>query len=324
MNILYLIGNGFDLAQDLKTRYIDFYPYYISRQDITNPAIKELCQTIDANYETWADMELALGEYTSNLKKDDFEDVYYDLSACLREYLRNEQDKFNLTGEVANKITYDILTPYECLYGRDRDALYNILNQERHIHNVNIVTFNYTNLVDSIFDSPKYIGAIIDKETYLRGIHHVHGGINSTMIMGVNDSSQIKNSDFIHDEDVADILIKPKSNDAIRSAEAVACSRLILQADIIILFGLSLGDTDKVWWQEIADAMVRNHSMYLVIYSYLGGPIDMTRGQKLGAKIRGVRNNFISKVKFHESLKESIEERIFVSFDHQYLSTKGI
>ena len=43
MNILYLIGNGFDLAQGLKTKYTDFYPYYIDRT-VCNPAVKKILE----------------------------------------------------------------------------------------------------------------------------------------------------------------------------------------------------------------------------------------------------------------------------------------
>lgn len=43
MNILYLIGNGFDLAQGLKTKYTDFYPYYIGRT-VYNPAVKKMLE----------------------------------------------------------------------------------------------------------------------------------------------------------------------------------------------------------------------------------------------------------------------------------------
>ena len=40
MNILYLIGNGFDLAQGLKTSYNDFYNYlpFIS-DDVLNEKV---------------------------------------------------------------------------------------------------------------------------------------------------------------------------------------------------------------------------------------------------------------------------------------------
>jgi hypothetical protein len=34
MNILFLIGNGFDLNLGMKTRYVDFYNYYISNTSL--------------------------------------------------------------------------------------------------------------------------------------------------------------------------------------------------------------------------------------------------------------------------------------------------
>jgi len=31
MNIIYIIGNGFDINLGLKTRYVDFYKWYVDR-----------------------------------------------------------------------------------------------------------------------------------------------------------------------------------------------------------------------------------------------------------------------------------------------------
>ena len=37
MNITFIIGNGFDLNLDLKTKYIDFYNYYFSIESEKKP-----------------------------------------------------------------------------------------------------------------------------------------------------------------------------------------------------------------------------------------------------------------------------------------------
>ena len=67
MNITYIIGNGFDVNLGLKTRYQDFYDYY-QNQPSPSEEVKQLKAHIDRNKENWADLELALGEYTSNLR----------------------------------------------------------------------------------------------------------------------------------------------------------------------------------------------------------------------------------------------------------------
>lgn len=322
MNVLYFIGNGFDLAQGLKTRYSDFYPYYTNRVTYPSPAVRKICETIKADYATWADMELALGQYTSEMNKENFDDVYYDMSDCLRLYLRVEQEKFDPTESKVKKIKHDILYPHESLLGRDRDSISNLFLQNKDSSvAINIVTLNYTNLLDKIFGEPIDLGKANGHLTNLKGLYHLHGDLDRTIIMGVNDSSQIANQEFAQDDDITDVLIKPQSNDAIRSSESVMCATLIQKADIIVLFGLSLGDSDNFWWQRIATAMSVRSNMRLMIFCYPDAPIDITRGHKIGSKIRQVRNLFLSKIDAVNSVKENIAERIYVSFDQDYLST---
>ena len=68
MEILYLIGNGLDIAQGMNTRYSDFYKKYSKPYEIDiHPAAKKLRAEIDKDYTTWADMELSFGKYTENI-----------------------------------------------------------------------------------------------------------------------------------------------------------------------------------------------------------------------------------------------------------------
>lgn len=69
MQILYIIGNGFDLNLDLKTSYNDFYKYYETVES-KNPNVQKLKEHISKTYDSWADLELALGDYTQHLKKN--------------------------------------------------------------------------------------------------------------------------------------------------------------------------------------------------------------------------------------------------------------
>ena len=39
MNITYIIGNGFDINLGLKTRYVDFYKWYVDRNRESTPDV---------------------------------------------------------------------------------------------------------------------------------------------------------------------------------------------------------------------------------------------------------------------------------------------
>ena len=79
MNILFLIGNGFDLNLGMKTNYNDFYKYYASKQS-SSDLIQKLKKEIDGNIENWSDLELALGKYPSALTRK-FLSVFHSIKS---------------------------------------------------------------------------------------------------------------------------------------------------------------------------------------------------------------------------------------------------
>ena len=91
MNIVHIIGNGFDLNLDLKTSYRHFYEYY-KNQESKNENIKLLKKEIDSDSENWSDLELALGKFTSKIKTvDEFEVIRRDIILNLSNYLSDLQ-----------------------------------------------------------------------------------------------------------------------------------------------------------------------------------------------------------------------------------------
>ncbi|HIR76484.1 MAG TPA: hypothetical protein IAB97_06215 [Candidatus Choladousia intestinipullorum] len=75
MNITFLIGNGFDINLGLKTRYSDFYPYFIEKSTETN-----MIRTwLEADELLWADLEEQLGNKLENVKESEQDKFYEDM-----------------------------------------------------------------------------------------------------------------------------------------------------------------------------------------------------------------------------------------------------
>ena len=67
---LYILGNGFDLAHGLKTRYSDFRDYLAKKQ---RNKISSLLDTLESVYDQdklWSDFERALGNPNENFIKE--------------------------------------------------------------------------------------------------------------------------------------------------------------------------------------------------------------------------------------------------------------
>lgn len=323
MNIVYCIGNGFDIAQGLRTRYSDFYAQYTNKYSTSiSPSAKKLRESIKSDYETWADLEMGLGAYTIYLNEDNHDEAYFDLSDSLREYLKKEEKRFWPDATRKDEIIGDLVRPYKTLLERDAAEISSILDKNplEDIH-INIISFNYTTTLEKLLPEHESVQIcnLTHHNVYLDNIYHIHGTLDSAMIMGVNDSSQILNEAFHNNPDICDVLVKPQSNEAIRSNNVSICEKLITQADLIVIFGMSIGETDKLWWQLIGETILDN-KVKLIIFEHIDKPIDFTRAQKIGAKRKEVIKKFTSKLKFQPEHIKIISNRIYVNFSTDFLA----
>ena len=68
-------------------------------------------------------------------------------------------------------------------------------------------------------------------------------------LLGVNDLSQLK-SEIFTPLDLSG-LIKPIMIETDIDENSGKLDVIINQSNIIYIFGMSLGDTDKIWWKEL-------------------------------------------------------------------------
>ena len=81
MQTVFLIGNGFDVNLGLKTRYTEFYDYYLNIPT-KNENVKKLKLHLKENKsDFWSDLEIGLGKYTANLSSyEQVEEAYDDIN----------------------------------------------------------------------------------------------------------------------------------------------------------------------------------------------------------------------------------------------------
>ncbi len=101
----------------------------------------------------------------------------------------------------------------------------------------------------------------------LNDIIHVHGEVGDTVIIGVDDKNQIVNEKFRDNPEVNDLLIKKESIRSMKSLAIDRCETLISEANMIILFGVSLGKTDNQWWKLIGEEM-KNREIIILQFLY--------------------------------------------------------
>lgn len=315
MNIVFLIGNGFDLNLGMKTRYMDFYDYY-KKIPTKSDIIQELKKNIDTYIENWSDLELALGEYTKNIHSlIELDEIYEDILDNLANYLQKEEENFDFS-KVNDSVLYDhLIFPENLLLPADVQKIKQFRSQWlKNRININILTFNYTKTLEKIIGEETNVQFTTNDNNiiYFGNIYHIHGYIDNRMILGVNDTSQILNSTFHNNQDILETIVKSNCNQASKHTIDNQCIDLIKSANLICIFGSSLGDTDKLWWDVIIEQLKQN--CRLIIFDR-DMPIPLRRENLKERIVRQKKNFFLRNSNLSENEKEAMKKFIYVGLN---------
>lgn len=281
MNITYFLGNGFDIGLGLETSYKQFYDYYNDKMRDKNDLIyNELKKDQDNNYENWSDLEVALGrllQYVSDSDVERFIDAKINMDNLLEEYLMREEDKFTMTDgdnvQFLQKIINDLPN---CYSEQDRTIINGILRPNAIRTNIyNVITLNYTNSIDKIFKSCKQniickkkigINDCVDKTG---SVLHLHGELgHQNLLVGVNDETQIIHEKHRNNQQIKLLMIKPYLNEMLGLNKISKAKKIIDGSNIICMYGVSIGQTDKMWWEYIIKWLNTSNQNILIIYNY--------------------------------------------------------
>lgn len=334
MKIVYLIGNGFDINLGLKTRFRQFYDYYLEQNSPTDTitTFKDvLAQNKDI--EQWADLELVLGDYAQNFTKetaDDFRELLFDIQDNLAQYISLQKTEIIVSEEDKKKINDDLFFPYRYLSEREKRN-FNIYKSQydQYNYDVNVITFNYTDTFEKIFDYERGVKQL-SAHTYgnrsypnnLNSVEHIHGTTTSNMILGINNVSQLNNEELQKSKKVIRCIVKPEMNKNAGTLRDDRSFGLIAQADLICVFGMSLGSTDAIWWEAISRRLLNSNAV-VVIFSINGGTPEI-RGFLLEDYKDEIREKLLSYSNYSEKERNSIFERIFVCLNSKMFNVSNL
>ncbi|MDF4223249.1 AbiH family protein [Maribacter sp. M208] len=316
MKIIYLLGNGFDVNLKLQTKYTDFYKHY--RKVVSE---KEVISKIKKNIEsenTWADLESALGQYTSQVNSiAEFIEIFEDIGDNLAEYLRDQEEKIEALKINKEKFYGYLSFPENSLPVAQKNKVTAIRNKwANHQWETHVITFNYTKTFEKLIGEnikALQLGNHHNAKIFYRGIQHVHGFIDDSMVMGVNDISQIKNELFHNETELTSAFIKSDCNQAMQHTIDEQCKKHISSANLICIYGSSLGITDKIWWESIGERL--KSDCYLIIFSYSNEKISRRRDYKKKSLRHEIKTSFLQKTNLTEQEKEKAYSKIFVGIN---------
>lgn len=302
MNITFLIGNGFDLNLKLNTRYSDFYKYYIENdpKDLLSNSIKE-------DFEMWSDLEVGLGEFLKDVDEtqiEEFLDSKSTLERMLSEYLSLENQRVVIKDEKAlsEEFKKKILNFFYDFNSIDKEHYHQLVSNTRAQINYKFITFNYTNVLDMIVNAAQKhckpfgnhtVGGTGYNDTVITP-HHIHGKLTEDLILGLDNTEQIRNDKLKTNPRLTNYIIKSAVNIALGEKKIEKAKEIIDKSKYVCLFGLSIGDTDGMWWRYIIEWLKREKDNRLVLFINKNTNVQLS-GQE--------------KIRFRDSNREMMLER---------------
>ena len=249
--ILYIIGNGFDLAHGMKTSYEDFHQWLLDNGESSAVnRIESLYPNITNNEGRWCDVESALGsitlEETINYDRNfqecsdeiNCEDSSHKAYRC-GENLKNVADIFPglLRDWVTSISTKDISPKFEII----KDAKF--------------LSFNYTRTLEDAY------------QIKTDNILHIHETIigNRPLVVGYGEA-RFEDDEYVSDDDTIDVvLIKNllsyyrKPVDAIlKETKPKEWFKGLNEIESVIVYGHSCSKVDKPYFQKVAESINDN------------------------------------------------------------------
>lgn len=265
MSTLFLIGNGFDINCGMKTRYTDVYQKYIN-QSSKSEVIKNFKENISADFETWGDFEIAMGEYAKELQKEEeFLECIRDFAHYMEGHLVEENNKLkkllndkNIFSAVAQEMEQSFRSFYT-------DISHNIDStmQQRnatYYADFKAISFNYTDVFDVLWEERV---APYSKNSVI----HIHGELQDAPVFGVDNIEQIK-ANYVFTRRGKRGFIKPIFNSLYDEQRVLSAKKLIKNSWTICAYGMSLGDSDLSWRNEVIEWLKSNKDHHLFVYKY--------------------------------------------------------
>lgn len=334
MNITFLIGNGFDIGLGLKTRYENFYEKYCCPTEEDNANIKAFKNTLrswqqirDADKSKytrytkivdWSDFERAFGKHSNDFRlqnKGAYVERFEHFVKSFNEYLKSEEGKVDYSD---TKLIIDTMNKATTTYYHIRPGDKNRIQQEitRYGNQTvyNFVSFNYTKTVD---ECAEIFNNFLKNDSFrsVGKVRHIHGYVERNMIIGVDNENQIENPELSQDSEIISELLKPTQNQDSRTNYESDVISMINQSQVICVYGMSIGETDKKWWNIISKWLLSDSHRVLIILSHNENYDErFTFTQR--RTVNEITNKYFDLVDLSDIEKEKIKDRIFVGINY--------
>lgn len=330
MNIVHLVGNGFDIKAGLRTDAKTLIAEIVKSnkdKDIPDYA-RNLLDTISSEgIETWADFESKLGEYSNNEIINNDPNQYVEAKAFFDENLavliqeRMKQIDNSFIDKNSLVCMNNLSNIFNALSDGNRRQLFTLLSNpsSNTVISHNFVVFNYTPTLLKMINKSLARGQRLDDKRsrfmhYLGKHQYAHGFLGGVPVCGIDNVEQVTNKQFRDNPNVINTLIKESIQHAIGSEDHINAKQIIDEADIVSVFGMSFGKTDLRWWKYIIDRLKNKQIKAVILFVYNSDLPSSVPWRRIKA-MENAKNKFFEAADCHtEDVRIKIEGRVFIAY----------
>jgi len=272
MRVVWIIGNGFDLRMGLDTGYKDFLKRVYLEDEAESRRREKLenviCERIDSKEsDRWSDLEALLAESSKgySVADEEFNLTFEGIQRLFIDYVMSEENRLadEFDTDVIEDFWDSITHFHRRLVNRDRNLLITN-NRGNAAIEYAFISLNYTTVFDRFLEEAKTAHDPFDTYVYgnykhsdsARSVFHPHGviddGVPNGIVFGIANSAQFENPSFVEDESICEMWVKAQKNESLYGDDNTdQLAQMIGSADMICIYGCSLGKSDEYIWEMI-------------------------------------------------------------------------
>lgn len=348
LNALWIIGNGFDLNVGLHTGYRHFLDDvylkggdHFERRDRLVELVGEDPRLTNGKY--WSDLESLLAHVTSmcpeQISERDFSEIFQEMQGLFVKKVIAEQERLvsPLPEEAIAEFWNTIVRVSDRMRPIDKRALPCNRNARENI-SWGFISLNYTEIFDTFLREAvnakgpgfnRQVNGHVYAESISKTAFHPHGNASSDpdspeIIFGVSSPEQFEAEDPARFELLRELWVKPNKNREIYGNENTEqLANRISSARVILLYGVSLGESDRYIWEMIGKRMTEAPA-WTVIFDYGMPPSGSLDSMRYLEKRREAQDKFLDVASIDAEGRENIRNRVIVVPSNEYFRFGGM
>ncbi|WP_349514958.1 AbiH family protein [Leuconostoc suionicum] len=360
VKISYMIGNGLDIHFGLHSKYTDFYAWLeqnpkkykdnnLISDILTNIYAKEIDKTKEENWDEltdWSDFEKELKKNLEFISKNENAieiasrrvQELEEVSLLLREYLQNEEKKLKPLIEFNSELsTSSLSAPFLKLPPNHialiRERLYNSFKNNpanKSSSSINFINFNYTSLLQEYIHTMKTvyvsnISDILNSQSFEinNTIYYPNGDFDDSPELGIGTEMDIPEGLFLSQDEI-DYVSKESFARRRMDYRLDKIINSIKTSDIIVTYGLSLGESDALYIYHIVSTLIANKDTTAIVIMFDENYRKSNQGLRYFRKLDEIRTKIEKNYQHINSsennddidVKTILNSRLLVLFDN--------